>query len=312
MLLICAFLQLIKLSKSFYNSGEMNKWNEIKTAYQVARLGTISAAAEALGVHRATVLRHIDALEEELGEKLFQRHTRGYIPTESGLDLMRVAQATDDQFNQFAGRSKGRSTELTGELIVTSLNIVAPLLMPAIGIFQAQNPKTTVRYLTSDKLFKLEYGEAHIAVRTGPEPNQPDNVVQPFATHPVGMYAHADYVSRKGKPNSIKDIAEHSFLGFENIDSKKGKPQFQVWIENNVPSKNIVFRCTDTNLLELALASGIGIGFMTEQRAKLNQDLVEIFPPIDEWSVRHWLVTHGDLHRSAKVQAFLKILKSKE
>ena len=100
---------------------------------------------------------------------------------------MRVAQATDDQFNQFVGRSRGRSQELTGELIVTSLEILAPLLMPAISLFQTKHPKTTVRYLTSNKLFKLEYGEAHIAIRTGPKPDQPDNVVQPFIVHPLGL-----------------------------------------------------------------------------------------------------------------------------
>jgi DNA-binding transcriptional LysR family regulator len=45
----------------------MDSWDEIKTAYHVARLGTVSGAAEALGVHHATVIRHIDALETRLG-----------------------------------------------------------------------------------------------------------------------------------------------------------------------------------------------------------------------------------------------------
>ncbi|MEM7520358.1 MAG: LysR family transcriptional regulator, partial [Pseudomonadota bacterium] len=47
----------------------MDSWDEIKTAYQVARNGTVSGAAEALGVHHATVIRHIDALEGRLGVK---------------------------------------------------------------------------------------------------------------------------------------------------------------------------------------------------------------------------------------------------
>ncbi|MFT4620401.1 MAG: DNA-binding transcriptional LysR family regulator, partial [Polaromonas sp.] len=38
-------------------------WDEIRTAFHVARLGTVSGAADALGVHHATVIRHIDALE---------------------------------------------------------------------------------------------------------------------------------------------------------------------------------------------------------------------------------------------------------
>ena len=48
-------------------------------------MGTVSGAAQALGVHHATVIRHIDALEGRLGVKLFQRHARGYTPTEAGL-----------------------------------------------------------------------------------------------------------------------------------------------------------------------------------------------------------------------------------
>ena len=62
----------------------MDNWDEIRTAYQVARMGTVSGAAEVLGVHHATVIRHIDALEARLGVKLFQRHARGYTPTEAG------------------------------------------------------------------------------------------------------------------------------------------------------------------------------------------------------------------------------------
>ena len=62
----------------------MDNWDEIRTAYQVARMGTVSGAAEILGVHHATVIRHIDALEARLGVKLFQRHARGYTATEAG------------------------------------------------------------------------------------------------------------------------------------------------------------------------------------------------------------------------------------
>ena len=74
----------------------IDTWDEIRTAFQVARLGTVSGAAEVLGVHHATVIRHIDALEKRLGSKLFQRHARGYTPTEAGTELLKVAQTTED------------------------------------------------------------------------------------------------------------------------------------------------------------------------------------------------------------------------
>ena len=46
--------------------ASVENWDEIRTAYQVARLGTVSGAAEVLGVHHATVIRHVDALEKRL------------------------------------------------------------------------------------------------------------------------------------------------------------------------------------------------------------------------------------------------------
>ena len=71
----------------------MENWDEVRTAYQVARIGTVSGAAKVLGVHHATVIRHIDALESRLGAKLFQRHPRGYTATEAGQGI--IAQRGD-------------------------------------------------------------------------------------------------------------------------------------------------------------------------------------------------------------------------
>ena len=105
----------------------VDTWGEIRTAYQVARLGTVSGAAEVLGVHHATVIRHIDALEKRLGTKLFQRHARGYTPTEAGRDLLSVAQTTEEQFGQLASRIKGQGETVTGELVVTAITGIADL-----------------------------------------------------------------------------------------------------------------------------------------------------------------------------------------
>ncbi|NNF23882.1 MAG: LysR family transcriptional regulator, partial [Rhodobacteraceae bacterium] len=171
----------------------MDSWDEIRTAYNVARAGTVSGAAEALGVHHATVIRHIDALEVRLGVKLFQRHARGYTATEAGLDLMQVAQATDDQITQLAGRIRGQGDAVTGEITVTSLATVSPMLTPVLVGFQAAHPGIIVRYLTGDRVFRLEYGEAHVAIRAGAAPEQPDNVVQPFGTLQTALYASEDY-----------------------------------------------------------------------------------------------------------------------
>ncbi len=286
----------------------MENWDEVRTAYQVARMGTVSGAAQVLGVHHATVIRHIDALEARLGVKLFQRHARGYTPTEAGMDLLRVAQATEDQFNQLAGRLKGQGESVSGELVVTSLDALAPLIVPVLTAFQAAHPGLILRYLTGARLFRLEYGEAHVAIRAGNPPEQPDNVVQKFLTQRMGLYASADYVARHGKPRAAPDFARHCFIGADDAGSRA---PYNRWLRENVPEEAITFRCSDGFSMREAVLAGAGIGFMPRWEATRHPDLVEIVEPRPEWSGKLWLVTHVDLHRSNKVQSFLSFLKKK-
>ncbi len=284
----------------------MDNWDEIRTAYQVARMGTVSGAAEVLGVHHATVIRHVDAIEARLGVKLFQRHARGYTPTEAGQDLMRVAQATDDQLNQLAGRLKGHGDDVSGELVVTSLISMAPQVVPVLAGFQRRHPDLMVRYLTGDRLFRLEYGEAHVAIRAGAVPNQPDNVVQPFHSQAVALYASRDYVERHGRPAGPEDFAGHNFVG---RDDENSRAPFDRWLRARVPPEAIHFRSTDARATTEAILAGAGIGFIACWDAARYDDLVQIMAPQEEWSGALWLVTHVDLHRTTKVQAFLKYLK---
>ena len=150
-----------------------NNWDEIRTAYEVAKHGTVSGAAAELGVHHATVIRHIDALEYRLGVKLFQRHPRGYSATEEGRELFRVAAVTDEQISRMEGRIRGQSGKLTGELVVSSVPGPADLLAGVMAQFQEAYPEVTVRWLLDETIVKLEYGVAHLAVRAGAPPTNP-------------------------------------------------------------------------------------------------------------------------------------------
>lgn len=284
----------------------MENWDEIRTAYQVARAGTVSGAAEALGVHHATVIRHIDALEGRLGVKLFQRHARGYTPTEAGADLLKVAETTDDQFSQLESRIKGLGQGVAGDLVVTSLDNLAGLLAPALVRYQTENPNLRIRYLTGDRLFRLEYGEAHVALRAGPMPEDPDNVVQPFASMGVSLVMAQSYKERKGMPKSEAEFVDHDFVGFDNEASRA---PFNKWLRNVVPSENVVFLATNGRIMGEAILAGAGIGFVPTHELRSHPELIEVVPSKEEWAAPLWLVTHVDLHRTAKVKSFLDFLK---
>ena len=284
----------------------MDNWDEIKTAYQVAQMGTVSGAADVLGVHHATVIRHIDALEKRLGVKLFQRHARGYTATEAGRDLLQVARATDDQFNLLAGRIRGQGSAVSGDLVITSLAFLAPSVAPLLTAFQKLHPEVVVRYLIGDRLFRLEYGEAHVAIRAGSAPDQPDNVVQPYVQMEMAAFASRAYVAERGIPAGPDDYINHRFVGADNRDSRA--PCYQ-WLRVNVPDANVTWRSSDGLAMEFAVKAGAGIGFLPLAHGQAEPDLVEMLPTRPEWTSPLWLVTHVDMHRTSKVQAALAFLK---
>lgn len=288
---------------------KMKNWNEIQTAYQVAKLGTVSAAASALDVHRATVIRHIDMLEEILGEKIFHRHTKGYVPTELGMDLMRVAGETEERFNQLMGKAKSYAREISGDLIITSIDVAAPIIVPVLYNFQRKYPNLTLRMVSSEKLLRLEYGEAHIALRFGPKPDHPDYVVQHLTAFEVGLYASKDYIAKHGLPKTQKEYQDHLFIGFINFNESI---PIHMWIQEKFPPNNIIFKSTSPEVINQAVIFGVGIGFLPVNLAEKLSHLVEVIERDPSWSVPVWLVTHVDLHRSTKVQAFVKFLKDKD
>lgn len=285
----------------------MDDWNEVRIAAAVAAHGTISAAAKTLGVHRATVIRHVEQLEHRLGQKLFQRHSRGMQPTELGQRLLTVAEATHAQFGELYREAKGLSGDLSGELVITSVDVLSPLVLPLLERFQQKYPATTVRYMATDQVLKLSYGEADIAFRIGQKPQTPDNVVRPFKTVEMGIYATQAYVNTYGVPQEFENLKGHRFIG---PDRHAPTAPFIEWVRRNVPENQLSIKANSVGFMWLAVKSGIGIGFLPDFLADGQDHLVEIHAPKPEWREPTWIVTHVDLHRSRKIQAFRKLVKS--
>ena len=286
-------------------NAQLNSWDEVRTAYHVARLGTLSAAAQFLGVHHSTAIRHISALEDQLGAKLFQRHPRGYTPTEAGRELMSVAAITEDQFEQMVQLIRGRSGVVAGELVVTTLEALSPLITAWLAAFQRQHPDIRINLVLDKRRLRLEYGEAHIAIRVGSKPTELDNVVQHLMTYGTTLCAHRDYIKTMGTISGLSDIGRHRFL--LPTDVPREVP-FYKWLLKHVPAQNVVLRAEQGRAIEDALQAGMGIAPVM---VGINHpDLVDVMPPDgSNWSSDVWLVTHVDLHRTTKVQACLTFLK---
>lgn len=284
----------------------MKTWTEIHTAYCVARAGTVSEAAKALGIHRATVNRHIDALEADIGTRLFLRHRRGYELTDAGHKFLQVAERAHDLMEEFFDRTRVQNSELEGEVIVTTLFPLTSLILPAILDFRRRHPRTRVTVHTDKALSRLEKAEAHVALRVGSKPTHDAYVVQPFCTLDFALFAHRAYIDRYGMPDG-SDLAGHFLVG--NPDAQSPAP-FEAWLARNVRPGQVVLRSENPKVIEDALCSGEGIGFLPMSYARSLQDLEQVMPASPEWQVQSWLVTHMDVHRTKKVQSMLACLKA--
>lgn len=280
-------------------------WIELHSASEVARLGTLSGAARSLGVHRATIARHVDSLESRLGAKLFHRHARGYSATELGHEVLRIASATTEQMKQLETRARGLSDDLSGDFVLTAIDAVTPRILPVLRQFAGKYPRVRTRFIASQSLLKLEYGEAHVAVRLGPKPTEPDNVVKPFGELLIGLYASEQYCSEMGVPQSPDDFGSHRLVALEG---RAERTPFMSWIQKNVPVQSIVFSTHSTQVMGQAIRDGVGIGFLPQIEAEKTPGMTEVMKPKPEWSAPVWICTHVDLNRAAKVQAFLELL----
>jgi DNA-binding transcriptional LysR family regulator len=164
-----------------------------------------------------------------------------------------------------------------------------------------------VRFLTDSRLFRLEYGEAHVAIRAGTVPEDPDNVVQSFGAIQAALYAARSYAEAHGLPQGPEGFARHRFVGTEGDNIRA---PFHRWMAAHVPAEQVVFRATEGRRADRRVRAGVGIGFVPISEAVTCADLVQVMPTRPEWEAPLWLVTHVDLHRTPKVQAFLTHLKA--
>lgn len=300
------FAQDHDLAPARMGVARLDKWSELRTVLHVAELGTVSAAAAALGYHRATVNRHIDSLEAEIGARVFLRHAKGYTLTEAGEDVVQVAKTARDLTDDLSGRLLAGKTHIKGKL---KLSVLAPffgLFLGPIGAFKAQHPSCLVEVDTQEAWAKLEHGEAHIAVRAGDKPKHPDYVVQGLGRVRLNLYAHTSYIDRFGLPRDTDDLDGHQFVAPHRKDTRL---PFWPWLEAHVRPEQIVISSPDVWVNVEAISRGLGMGFLGDQEAAVRPDLHPVFPPSRLWYVRLWLATHVDLHHTDKVQAMLRVIK---
>ena len=274
-------------------------WDELRTFVEVARDGSLSAAARRLGLTQPTVGRHIDALEAALGLTLFTRSPRGLTPTPAALALEPHVEAMAAAAAALARTASGEAAADRGTVRLTASEIIgSEVLPPILAAFHAAHPGIAVELALSNRTADLARRDADVAVRMV-RPIQSGLVARRIGSSRIGLYAHRDYLARFGEPRSLTDLARHCFIGFDRDNSSfRAAGDFA----RNLTREFFGFRC-DNDLAQLAaLCAGVGIGGCQENIARRTPELVAVLPNAFHYVLEVWLVMHEDLKATRRVR----------
>src|SRR5207253_6130708 len=89
-------------------------WDDLRVFLTLAREGTLTTAAKTLGVSHPTVSRRVQALEQQIGARLFERLPDRFVPTSAGEELLADTEAMEKAALSINRRSAALSDTVSG------------------------------------------------------------------------------------------------------------------------------------------------------------------------------------------------------
>ncbi|HEY0300539.1 MAG TPA: LysR family transcriptional regulator [Rhizomicrobium sp.] len=280
-------------------------WTLYRTFLTVARLGSLSAAARALGLTQPTVSRHIEMLEAALEVDLFLRSPRGLSPTDIARDLLPQAEAIAASAASLLRTAESGKGEMAGCVKVTaSENMGVERLPPILAVLRRRHPRLDIQLALSDEVQDLLTREADVAVRQV-APTQNALFAKKLAPTVVGLHAHRTYLERRGEPRSLAELGGHDLIGFDTRT-----PARRATLARFPELKNLRFALrADSDLAQLAaIRSGFGIGLTQVNIAARDKDLRRVLADQFAFELPLWIVMHEDLKSCAICRAVFDAL----
>jgi molybdate transport repressor ModE-like protein len=269
--------------------------DDLRFVGAIGEHGSLLAAARALGVDKATVIRRVDALEEALGAKVVDRTPHGWRVTESGRHAIeaseRVRQAIEALRSTISGQVGGVVRATVPAWIARAFYI------PAMGAFRAEWPAIDLRLVTTNAVLDLGKREADVALRNV-RPTQARLTLKKCGVLGCGVYASKGYIAQRGMPSDVAELRRHHLVGYEGKLVHPGEHQFLV--ESGAP---VAFRTTDTLSLLDAIKAGLGIGSIPCAAADPEPDVVRLPFPVSQDDI--FVVFPDDLRDVPSVRAVI-------
>jgi len=283
------------------------EWDSIRIFLAVVEEGSMSAAAQVLGMSQPTVSRHISALEEKVGLNLFDRSCCGLKVTPVGAGLLESAKATARSAECFSRQINASYEHMDGHVRLAASGLAASYFLPeAITAFKREFPLIDVEILISHQNVNLNKRDADLQISIE-RPEQPDFVASHIFEGLLGFFVHRDYLTEVGEPKSLRELHSGSYQLIGD-DGNEVYIQEAERVGHILQKSHFSFR-TDSRKMQVDLIRAkAGVGVTLQPVAAKYPELVQLFPEAVLPSVNWWLVCHRDVHINPRIRSLMTFL----
>lgn len=280
-------------------------WNHAKAFLATAELGSLSRAAEAVGLSQPTLSRQVEAMQQTFGVVLFERAGRGLTLTRAGLELLEEVRVMANAAGAASVAADRRSESMTGTLAIAASDVYATSLLPGvIAESAARHPNLRIEIVVENGRTDLRRREADIAIRSY-ETEHADLITKRLGWDVGGFFASRDWIERHGAPVTRADLADLPLVGYPG----------QSWmlkglVEQGYPlDENRLRVVSESHLAQWAhVKAGAGIGVMTLRVGEAEPSVRRLLADEGPLKFPVWLVTHRDLKTSLRVRTLFDLL----
>jgi len=290
----------------------IDRMKDINVFVHVAEAKSFTTAAEQVGLSRSAVGKSVARLEDRLGVRLLQRTTRSVSLTGEGAAFhdrcVRILADLDEAEMSMLSHAQAPRGVLRLELPVSFGRLH---VLPIVSEFMDKWPELSVAVSFSDRYVDLIDEGVDLAIRLGGS-DDTRLMTRLLAPHRLVTCASPAYLQRRGVPQHIDQLAEHSCLAFIH----GGRPvEWRFAVEGQVRSMAISGRFSATNAEALRDATLAGYGIARLATFLIPDDLRagRLVPVLNAYStdgpsVR--AVYPSSRHLSPKVRSFIDELLS--
>jgi len=279
------------------------EWSDLRIFLAIAREGTLGAAARKIGQTQPTMGRRLRALEQALGQTLFQRTADGFVLTDEGSAALAHAERIEEEALALQRQASGTETQLDGTLRLSSSDWFGTLMLsPVIAAFGKRHPKVIVELLTDARLYSLPRREADLVFRIKPF-SEPEVISRKLLHIPYALYG------KKGsKPPRAGD---GSGVRVVTMNAEFADMPDAVWLKRTLPKAEIAARSNNRQAQAEICAGGSSLAVLPRPLGDCDRRLVALdvgaAPPGRDTYVGY----HRDLRRLARLRALLDLVIEK-